>query len=286
MPGIAPPETTTPEVAGPDHSEVGPLGNLAPPAGWYADPLAPERARRWDGEGWTAVIRIESPPPKRRRAEAAPPVEGISWVPWLPALGAPPRATRVGQRRRIGALTAVAAGLLVLAAAVASGALLPGSDQRPTVEPEITYRDTAAGFVLRYPETWEVLRRDPGEGVRFAVAAPTASTADTNTVSVAVGTDSAELPALHTLADQLTEKLRTELPGVQLELAERSKLAGAPALRFSFRDSSAAHPTRIDQWVGRTTAGRPLTITVTVREPRTAPSESDLAAFVASVEPT
>ena len=102
-------------------------------------------------------------------------------------------------------------------------------------------------------------------------------------MSVAVGETSAELPPLHTLADELTEKLRTELPGVELRLAERARVAGAPALRFSFRDSGAGSPTRIDQWVGRTTAGRPLTITVTIREPRTAPTDEELAEFVDSV---
>lgn len=267
----------------------GPPDALPPPPGWYPDPLAPTRTRRWDGSAWTPQIRIAEhrttgPAPKRRKEPPVAPEEGISWVPWLPSLGAPERARRVHARRRPGALALAGALVAVLVAAVASGAILPGDDQRPVLDPRITYDDPAAGFSLRYPDTWQVVRRDEGEGVRFAVAARDASAAETNTVSVAVGSASAELPPLHTLADELTEKLRTELPGVELALAEQSRVAGAPALRFTFRDSAARSPTRIDQWVGRTTAGRPLTITVTVREPRTAPTDAELADFVESVE--
>ena len=264
--------------------EVEPLDDVAPAPGWYPDPLAPLRGRRWDGGAWTTTIRIAAPPPKRRKDPPPEPIEGISWVPWLSSLGAPERAQRVADRRRRGVLTVTGAVVAVLLAAVASGAILSNDDQRPVLEPKITYEDPAAGFTVRYPDTWEVLRRDEGEGIRFAVAARDASAADTNTVSVAVGATSTELPPLHTLADELTEKLRTELPGVELLLAERDRVAGAPALRFTFRDSGSGSPTRIEQWVGRTTAGRPLTITVTEREPRTAPSDVDLAEFVDSVE--
>ena len=263
---------------------TGRLDDLAPPPGWYLDPLASGRTRRWDGDAWTPAIRTESPPPRRRKDPAPAPVEGISWVPWLSNLGAPERKMRVADRRRRGALAVAGAAIAVLIAAVASGAILTNDDQRPALEPTITYEDPAAGFALRYPDTWEVLRRDEGEGIRFAVAARDASAADTNTVSVAVGATSAELPPLHTLADELTEKLRTELPGVELQLAERARVAGAPALRFTFRDFGSGSPTRIEQWVGRTTAGRPLTITVTVREPRTAPTATELDEFVASVD--
>lgn len=278
-----PPGAPTPGAAG-EAVVPAPLDHLPPPPGWYPDPLSPDRTRRWDGDGWTPAIRTEGPPPKRRKNPPPEPIEGISWVPWLAMLGPPARATRVARRRRPGALAVAGAALAVLIAAVASGAILPDEDQRPVLEPTISYDDPAAGFSLRYPREWEVLRRDEGEGIRFAVAAPDASAADTNTVSVAVGATSAELPPLHTLADELTQKLRTELPGVELRLAERSRVAGATALRFTFRDSGSGSPTRIEQWVGRTTAGRPLTITVTVREPRTAPTTAVLAEFVDSVE--
>ncbi|MFO7591484.1 MAG: DUF2510 domain-containing protein [Acidimicrobiia bacterium] len=282
-PAAPTPAAPTPGAAG-EAVVPAPLDDLPPPPGWYPDPLAPDRTRQWDGGGWTPAIRTEGPPPKRRKDPPSEPIEGISWVPWLTMLGPPAKATRVPRRRRPGALAVVGATLAVLLAAVAGGAILPGEDQRPALEPTISYDDPAAGFALRYPNEWEVLRRDEGEGIRFAVAAPDASAADTNTVSVAVGATSAELPPLHTLADELTQKLRTELPGVELRLAERAQVAGATALRFTFRDSGSGSPTRIEQWVGRTTAGRPLTITVTVREPRTAPSADELAEFIDSVE--
>jgi hypothetical protein len=271
-------ETGDPEVVVPAR-----VDDLPPPPGWYPDPLAPDRLRRWDGDGWTTAIRVEAPPPKRRKDPVPEPIEGVSWVPWLPMLGAPARTTRVARRRRPGVLAVAGAAVLVLVAAVASGAILPGSDQRPVLEPTIGYDDPVAGFSLRYPKEWTVLRRDKGEGIRFAAAARGAPAADTNTVSVAVGATSAELPPLHTLADELTQKLRAELPGVELRLAERARVADAPALRFTFRDSGSGTPTRIEQWVGRTAAGRPLTITVTVREPRTAPTDLELRDFVASV---
>ncbi len=152
--------------------------------------------------------------------------------------------------------------------------------------PEQAYRDDQAGFALRYPDEWHVLRRQRGNGIRFAIGAPDAPTTDTNTVSVVVGSEPTPLPQLHTLADQLTETLRAQLPGVRLESAERSRIADAPAFRFTFRDPDATPPTRIDQYVGRTTSGRPLTVTVTVREPRTAPTAKELSDFVGSLDPS
>jgi uncharacterized protein DUF2510 len=34
-----------------------PVADRMPPAGWYQDPLAPERRRYWDGERWTDEVR-------------------------------------------------------------------------------------------------------------------------------------------------------------------------------------------------------------------------------------
>jgi hypothetical protein len=67
-----------------------------------------------------------------------------------------------------------------------------------------------------------------------------------------------------------------------LENAITYRDADAPGLRFTFVDPTVPE-TRIEQYVGRTTAGRPLTITVTVREPRTAPTSAELDALLASV---
>jgi hypothetical protein len=194
--------------------------------------------------------------------------------------------TRARSRRPLVAVAIAAAIVLVAGAAVAGAGLLRPDEQRPTVLPEQSYRDHQAGFALRYPDDWHVLRRQRGNGIRFAIGAPDAPTTDTNTVSVVVGSDSTPLPQLHTLADQLTETLRAQLPGVRLDSAERSRLANAPAFLFTFRDPDATPPTRIDQYVGRTTSGRPLTVTVTVREPRTAPTERELDEFVGSLDPS
>jgi hypothetical protein len=154
------------------------------------------------------------------------------------------------------------------------------------VLPEQVYRDQQAGFSLRYPDSWRVLRRDHDTGIRFVIGAKGAPTTETNTVSVVVGTTSAALPPLHTLADQLTETLRQQLPGVRLDTAARTRLADAPGFRFAFRDPDATPSTRIEQYVGRTTSGRPLTVTVTIREPRTAPTELELRDFVRSLDPS
>jgi catechol 2,3-dioxygenase-like lactoylglutathione lyase family enzyme len=200
-----------------------------------------------------------------------------------PADDAPPAQSRA--RRPLVVIGIAAAAALIAGAAIAGAELLQSEEQRPQVLPEQSYRDADAGFTLRYPDGWRVLRRDPGDGIRFAIGAPGAPTTDTNTVSVVVGPEAAALPPLHTLSDQLTETLREELPGVRLELAERTRLADAPAFRFAFRDPDATPPTRIEQYVGRTTSGRPLTVTVTVREPRTAPTEAELSTFVESLDP-
>jgi hypothetical protein len=157
------------------------------------------------------------------------------------------------------------------------------SDQRPQVAPQLSYRDVDAGFALRYPDDWRVLRRDHGNAIRFAIAAPGAPTTETNTVSVVVGTSATDLPELHTLASQLTEMLRQQLPGVRLDSAARARVADAPGFRFAFRDPDSTPATRIEQLVGRTANGKPLTVTVTVREPRTAPTGTELNDFLASL---
>ncbi len=201
------------------------------------------------------------------------------------AAAAPAPAPAPRPRRRLVPLVAAAAFVAVAAAAVAGAGVLRSDDQRPDVATTVTERDTAAGYALRYPEAWKIQQVDPGTGVRFTIAAPGAPTTETNTVSVNVGPTSAELPELHTLADQLTEKLRVDLPDIELVSASEAHLAGAPALHFTFRDPDASPPTTIEQYVGRTTAGRPLTITITIREPRTAPSGAELRDFVKAVTP-
>ena len=298
FPVVAAPE---PVVEVPE-SEPLPLATLPPlatipSAGWNA---APQPLRldvpTQPGAGATVVSLAGVERPRRSTPDEAPlaaPTSGAGVDPIRAAFGDDARpaapelgATRSRGRRPLVAVAIAAAIVLGAGAAVAGAGLLRSNEQRPTVLPELSYRDDQAGFALRYPDDWHVLRRQHGNGIRFAIGAPGAPTTDTNTVSVVVGSDSTPLPQLHTLADQLTETLRAQLPGVRLDSAGRSRLADAPAFRFTFRDPDATPPTRIDQYVGRTTSGKPLTVTVTVREPRTAPTPRELNQFVGSLDPS
>ena len=245
------------------------------------DPLAPGRQRFWDSWHWTARVRDTDG------------TDGISWSPALAGLPRPPapeaptepEAAVPGpnRRRTVMAVGAAAAAALIAAGAAAGAGVFTPSDQRPQIESRLSYRDVDAGFALRYPDDWRVLSRDRGNAIRFSVAAPGASTTETNTVSVVVGTNAADLPALHTLADQLTEMLRQQLPGARLESAARTRVADAPGFRFAFRDPHSTPATQIEQYVGRTASGKPLTVTVTVREPRTAPTQTELNDFLDSL---
>jgi hypothetical protein len=192
-----------------------------------------------------------------------------------------------GARRRL-VPALVAAAVIALAAGAGAG-IVDGPD-RPTVEPEIAYRDAAGGFELRYPDTWHVERETPGEAVQFTIAAPGASSLHTNLVTVRVGDEPAAgesdaLPALDELSNEVTEGLRAQYPGVELEEAARTQLADAPAYRLQFVDPDEVPPIRIQQYAGRTTTGRPLTVTITVREPRTAPTPQQLREFIGSIAP-
>jgi hypothetical protein len=198
----------------------------------------------------------------------------------------PPPVVIPSARRKLAPVAIAAATLLIAGGAVASAGILDPDGQRPTVLPELSYRDAEAGFELRYPDSWRVLRRDRNGGIRFAIGASGAPTTETNMVSVVVGATPAPLPQLHSLAEQLTETLRSRLPGVRLEAAARARLAEAPGFHFAFRDPDSTPSTRIEQYVGRTTSGRPLTVTVTIREPRTAPTPEELRDFVASLDPS
>jgi hypothetical protein len=294
-------------------------------AGWRPDPLDAGRQRWWDGTAWTArvdggglswnpalgllpapqAVALPPPEPERFLPVDAPPVPeppspfglapdgGLAAIdPISIAFGdeaRPPTPLPLpgpSPRRRLAPVAIAAAAALVAGATVAGAGILDTDGQRPHVLAQQSYRDAQAGFELRYPDSWRVLRRDRNGGIRFAIGAPGAPTTETNMVSVIVGATPAPLPQLHTLADQLTETLRRKLPGVRLESAERAPLARAPGFHFAFRDPDSTPSTRIEQYVGRTTSGRPLTVTVTIREPRTAPTPKELRDFVASLNPS
>ena len=87
------------------------------------------------------------------------------------------------------------------------------------------------------PTNGRVLHRERGSSIRFAIASPGAPVSETNSVSVVVGANAADIPPLHTLADQLTEMLRKKLPDVQLDLATRDRASPAhPGSGYAFRD--------------------------------------------------
>lgn len=277
-----------------------------PGPGWHPDPVDPgRRLRWWDGDAWTArVVTLEAgseaiswhhridehgaPAPV-----AAPPVapaDAPSGEDALVAVGTAPPASleaaiiempRSRTRRRMWQLAAAAA-LLLVAAAGASAAMLGGTE-RPTVAPTIVYHDQAAGFSLRYPDAWRIQEQTPGDGLRFQIGAKGAAPTDANTVSVVVGTTQAPLPALHTLADEVTGRLLERFPEIRLEAAVQTRLAHSTAYALRLSDGTSSPPTRIAQVVGRTTAGRPLTVTVTIREPRTAPNAHELQKFLDSI---
>jgi hypothetical protein len=192
------------------------------------------------------------------------------------------RATAGRQRSRRLSLLAVGA-FVVLGAVAGAGVLSSGG--RPELAPATTYRDAAAGFTLRYPDGWKVADKTPAAGLRFEIAAPGATPSETNTVSVAVGPTAAGLPPLDTLAAAVTQKLQSQFPGLRLESADRTQLLGAPAIRLAFADVSDQPATEIVQYAGRTTAGRPFSVTTTVREPRTAPTTEQVRRFLDSIEP-
>jgi hypothetical protein len=190
------------------------------------------------------------------------------------------------RRRLVPALVAAA----VVAVAAGAGAGIVDGDNRPTVEPAIAYSDGSAGFALRYPDTWQVERETRGESVQFKIADPGASALHTNLVTVRVGPEPVDgesdaLPSLDELSNEVAERLREQYPGVELEEAARTQLADAPAFRLQFVDADEVPPIRIQQYAGRTTTGRPLTVTITVREPRTAPTPQQLRDFITSITP-
>jgi hypothetical protein len=60
-------------------------------------------------------------------------------------------------------------------------------------------------------------------------------------------------------------------------------LAGGPAVVLTFLDPSTNPPTSLEQVVGRTSDGRPLTVTVESPDRPHAPSDADVHAFLTSV---
>jgi hypothetical protein len=60
-------------------------------------------------------------------------------------------------------------------------------------------------------------------------------------------------------------------------------LRGGPALQLQLRDPSLVPAASVEEVAGRTSDDRPLRVTVTVHDPRYAPSEVELGDFLASI---
>ena len=179
---------------------------------------------------------------------------------------------------------------MLLAASL--GALVAGSSaavinqDRPKLSTATTYSDIAAGFTLQYPEGWHVQSKVPNSTIRFTVGARDATLSQTNTVSVLMSSKPTALAGLDSLASQVPAGLRPQFPGVRLQTAEQTKLLGGPAFHLRLTVSDEVPAIRIEQYVGTTTSGRTLTVTVTVREPRTAPGASQIREFLSSIQST
>jgi len=256
--------------------------SIAPPPEAGPDSEAPVRTAQPTVPTAPRAGPIAPPEPEARLFGISDPLVAAfgadaTW-PTLPLTDAGP-----GPRRRH-AVTALAAGA-VLALGAGAGAIITDGG-RPAIERTTRYRDLAADFSLRYPDAWRIHDEVGGTSVRFEVGAKGAPLIRTNLVIVRVGDPTeAPLSSLDSLAASVTQAIRTEFPDIRLEEAGEARLLGSPARRFQLADMSEQPPVRILQYIGTTTTGRPLTVTVTVREPRTAPTPAQVREFIRSLAP-
>jgi hypothetical protein len=199
----------------------------------------------------------------------------------LDEAGAPELSSSRHFSRR--AWAALAAAVILLAAGAGVGTAMLGEEQRPQLAPTIRFADTDAELRFRYPHEWRVDKETPGVGVRFVVSNANASALETNTVQVKTDPTPVALPALHVLANQTTEQVVAELADFRLVAATQTRLAGGPAFRLELVDTTTEPVKRIIEYVGTTDSGRPLYVIVTVREPRTAPTEAELRRLLDSI---
>lgn len=193
---------------------------------------------------------------------------------------------RPRRRVRFQHVAAVAAVIvLVLGVAATAAAIIEsrtrGSEPLPLPVGTRTYRDGPAGFALQFPRQWRILDATKGTGVSLAIGDTGDDTS--NVVDVNVGTGTEPFPLLQEVATDVTEQLQGELPGVVLQDAARTRMAGGAAYRLELTDDESSTPTRVVQYVGTTTDLRPLTVTLTVHDEDTAPSRAQLRTFVRSI---
>jgi hypothetical protein len=200
--------------------------------------------------------------------------------PHAPPASEPEPGPAQGTPRKAWAILAAAV-VLLLAAGAGVGTAMLGDEQRPQLAPTVRFADSDAELRFRYPHEWRVDKETPGVGVRFEVA--DASALETNTVQVKTDPTPVPLPALHVLANQTTERVVAELSDFRLVSAEQTRLAGGPAFRLELVDTTTEPVKRIIEYVGTTASGRPLYVIVTIREPRTAPTDDELRRFLESI---
>jgi hypothetical protein len=184
--------------------------------------------------------------------------------------------------RKAWAILAAAVTLLLIAGGVSAAML--GDDTRPQLaEPTTKFTDEDADLAFRYPSDWRVDKETPGVGIRFEVSGANTAALETNTVQLKTDPEPAELPALHVLANQTTEQVVAELSDFRLVAATQTRLAGGPAFRLELVDTTVEPVKRIINYVGTTASRRPLYVIVTLREPRTAPTDDELRRLLASI---
>ena len=256
------------------------------PIRWFAPGFEPPQPIRWFAPGFEppqpAFLTVARSAPEPEAVDEQPePIAAeppLAPVLELPGPVATPR-TITPRRRKVGAAL-VAAALLAIAAG-AGGAIF-GDGGRPEVAPVTIYGDADAGFALRYPNGWRVHSDTPGESIRFEIGPRDAPALLHNTVTVIIG-PVPEATTLDVLAEDVTRGLREQFSGIRLESAQRAELAGGPAFRLELVDVNDTPPTRVTVVSGSTTDGRQLAVTVTIREPRTAPTPSELREFLDSI---
>lgn len=284
--------------------------------GWYPDPFDASRLRWWDGAAWVArIAKIEAgsdaiswradiadlAPPEAQTVAPPVPTPEISIEP--PPPPPPPlpvpasaelsalaedRITRPHPRRNRRAWAALAVAVAIIAAGAGVGTAMLGSDERPTVATRVTYRDDDTDFALKYPEAWHIDRDEedvPGKGVKFIVGSTSVDADQQNTVSVGVVTleGQPEIRLEDLVANSAADLVKRNLLNFRLVSATEVRLAGAPAFRSEFVDSSTNPGVRLIGYTGRTESGGVLSVNITIRDPRTQASDKELDEFLASI---
>ena len=191
--------------------------------------------------------------------------------------------------RRGWAILAAAVMLLLVGAGVSAAML--GEDDRPSVEPTIRYADDTADFRFRYPDGWRV-EQSTGPCTNTAAElecirvvfeiGPDVDADEANTLQVRSLNTEEDLDALHDWVTKETQIIVGEIPNFRLLSADTTRLAGAPAFRAELVDTSSP-TTRLVVYEGRTTSGRALVVTLTVRDPRTAATDEEFRKLLESI---